>query len=67
MEETVGQVSTCGRELIREWWWPICRMVSFMIFTASVQNILGTHSYILCRNKQMLSWLRSIMLLIVKH
>jgi hypothetical protein len=42
MEETVGPVSTCGRELLREWWRPIGFMVSFKIFTASVWNILNT-------------------------
>jgi hypothetical protein len=45
MKETVGPVSTCGRELIRSWWRPIGLMVSFMIFTASVRNILVTPSY----------------------
>jgi hypothetical protein len=39
MVETVGPVSTCGRELLRGWWWLIGHMVSFMIFTASVRNI----------------------------
>jgi hypothetical protein len=41
--ETVGPVSTCGGELLRGWWWPIGLMVSFMIFTASVRNILDCH------------------------
>jgi hypothetical protein len=45
MEETVGPVSTCGRELLQGWWWPIGLMVSFMIFTASVRNILDRASY----------------------
>jgi hypothetical protein len=45
MEEIVGPVSTCGRELLRGWWRPIGLMVSFMIFTASVRNILNTPSY----------------------
>jgi hypothetical protein len=45
MEKTVGLVSTCGRELLRGWWRPIGRMMSFMIFTASVRNILETLSY----------------------
>jgi hypothetical protein len=45
MEETLGPVSTCGRELLRGWWRPIGLMVSFMIFTASVRNILDTPSY----------------------
>jgi hypothetical protein len=48
MEETVGPVSTCGRELLWGWWWPIGIMVSFMIFTASVQNILDSTLYISC-------------------
>jgi hypothetical protein len=45
MEETVGLVSTSGRELLRGWWQPIGLMVSFMTFTASVRNILDTTSY----------------------
>jgi hypothetical protein len=45
MYETVVPVSTCGRELLRGWWRPIGLMVSFMIFTASVRNILDTPSY----------------------
>jgi hypothetical protein len=40
----VGPVSTCGKELLRGWWRPICLMLSFMIFTASVRNILDTTS-----------------------
>jgi hypothetical protein len=48
MEETVGPVSTCGRELLWGWWRPIGLVVSFMIFTASVRNILGSPSYIVC-------------------
>jgi hypothetical protein len=44
MEETVGPVSTCGRELLRGWWRPIGLMVRFMICTASVRNILDTTS-----------------------
>jgi hypothetical protein len=47
MEETVGLVSTCGRELLRRWWRPICLMVSFYIFTASVRNNLDRPSYVL--------------------
>jgi hypothetical protein len=44
MEELVGLVSTCRRELL--WgWWPIGLIVNFMIFTASVWNILDTSSY----------------------
>jgi hypothetical protein len=50
MEEMVGPVSTCGRELLRGWWRPIGLMVSFMIFTASVRNILDTPSYTICIN-----------------
>jgi hypothetical protein len=41
MEETVGPVSTCGRELLRGSRWPIGFMVSFTIFT-SVSKILDT-------------------------
>jgi hypothetical protein len=44
MEETVGPVITGGRELLRGWWRPIGLIVSFMIFTASVLNILDTPS-----------------------
>jgi hypothetical protein len=49
--ETVWQVSICGRELLRGWWRPIGLTVSFMIFTASVWNILDKplykqHSYV---------------------
>jgi hypothetical protein len=29
-----------GGELLQVWWWPIGFMVSFMIRTASVRNIL---------------------------
>jgi hypothetical protein len=39
MEETVGPVSTCGKDLLRGWWRPIGLMASFTIFTASEQNI----------------------------
>jgi hypothetical protein len=46
MEETVGPVSACGRELLRGWWQLIGLMVSFMIFTASVKNSLDTPSYL---------------------
>jgi hypothetical protein len=46
MEETVGPVSTCGRELLEGRWRPIGLMVSFMIFTATVRNILDWPSYI---------------------
>jgi hypothetical protein len=45
MEETVGPVSTCGRVLLRGWWRPMGLMVSIMIFTASVRNILDTPLY----------------------
>ena len=45
MEEMVGPVSTCGRELLRGWLWPIGLMVSFTIFTASVWKILDTTLY----------------------
>jgi hypothetical protein len=41
----VGPVSTCRRELLRRWWWSIGLMVSFMIFTVSVRNILDRPSY----------------------
>jgi hypothetical protein len=44
MEETVGPASTCGRELLRGRWRSTGFMVSFMIFTASVRNILDRHS-----------------------
>jgi hypothetical protein len=46
MEETVGPVSTWGRELFRGLWWPTGLMVSFTIITALVQNVLDTTSYI---------------------
>jgi len=46
MEETVGPVSTCGRELLRGWRRPIGLMVSFMIFTGSVRKILDTTLYL---------------------
>jgi hypothetical protein len=42
MEETVGLVATCGRELLQGWWGPIGLMVSSMIFTVSVWNNLDT-------------------------
>jgi hypothetical protein len=47
MEEMVGPVSTCGRELFRGWLRPIGFVVSFMIFTASVRNILDSRPLIL--------------------
>jgi hypothetical protein len=40
MEETVGPVSTCGRELLRGWWLPIGLTVSFRIFKVTALNIL---------------------------
>jgi len=46
MEEAVGPVSTCGRELLRGWRWPIDLMVSFTIVTASVSKILDTTFYV---------------------
>jgi hypothetical protein len=45
IEETVVPVSTCGRELLRGWWWLIGLVVSFMIFTVSVWNISDTTTY----------------------
>jgi hypothetical protein len=36
MEETVGPVFTCRREILQGWWQLIGLMVSFMIVTASV-------------------------------
>jgi hypothetical protein len=42
IDENVGPVSTWGRKLLRGWWRPISLMVSFMIFTASVRNIVNT-------------------------
>ena len=36
MKKTMGPVSTCGRELLQGWRWPIGLMVSFTIFIASV-------------------------------
>jgi hypothetical protein len=45
MEDTLELVSTCRRELLQGWWRPIGLVVSFMIFTASVQNVLDTTSY----------------------
>jgi hypothetical protein len=44
MEEKVGPVSTCGRELLRGWWRSRGLMVIFMIFTASVRNTLNSTS-----------------------
>jgi hypothetical protein len=41
----VGPVSTCRREILRGWWRPMGLMVSFMIFTASVRNVLDTNTY----------------------
>jgi len=45
MEEMVGPVSACRRELLRGWQRPIGLMVSFVIFTASVRKILDQPSY----------------------
>jgi hypothetical protein len=44
MEDTVGPVSTCGREILRGWRRPIGLMVGFKIFTASVLKIFDTTS-----------------------
>jgi hypothetical protein len=46
MEETVGPVSTRGRELLRGWWRPISFMASFTIFTALVRSIFDGPLYI---------------------
>jgi hypothetical protein len=46
IEETVGPVSACARELLRGLWLLIGLMVSFMIFAASVRNILDRLSYV---------------------
>jgi hypothetical protein len=40
IEETVGPVSTCGRELLRGWWRPLGIIVCFMNGIASVRYIL---------------------------
>jgi hypothetical protein len=45
MEEMVGPVSKCRRKLLQGWWRPLSPMVSFMICTESVRNILDTPSY----------------------
>ena len=42
MEETVGPMSTCGRELLRGWRQPIGLIVSFTIFTVSPESF-GYH------------------------
>jgi hypothetical protein len=42
MEEMVAPVSTCRREPFQGWWRPIDLIVSFIIFTVSVWNILVT-------------------------
>jgi hypothetical protein len=42
----VGPVFTCGRGLLGGRWRPIGLMISFMIFTASVQNVLDTPTYL---------------------
>jgi hypothetical protein len=41
MEKTVGPVSTCGRELLRGWWWTIGLMASFMIFYSVSPEYFG--------------------------
>jgi hypothetical protein len=46
MEEMVEPMSTCGRELLQGWWRPICLMVSFMICTVSVWNIVDITTYL---------------------
>ena len=46
MEETVGPVSTCGRELLRGLRRPIGLMVRFMVFTALVRKILDPPTYV---------------------
>jgi hypothetical protein len=56
MEETVGPVSACGRELLRGWWRLIGFMVIFMIFTASVWNILDRLSYVYIAEDWIPSW-----------
>jgi hypothetical protein len=48
VEEKVGPVSTCGMELLRGWGQLIGLMMSFMICTASVPNILDTTTYFIC-------------------
>jgi hypothetical protein len=53
MEETVGPVSTCGRELLGGWWRPIGFYGDFDDFTASVQNIFDKLSHIVQRNTWM--------------
>jgi hypothetical protein len=45
MEESVGPVSTCGRELLRGWWRLIGLMASVVIFRPSAWNILDTPLY----------------------
>jgi hypothetical protein len=35
MQETVGSVSTCGRELLRGWWRPIGLMVSLIFYSVA--------------------------------
>jgi hypothetical protein len=48
VEEMVGPVSTCRREVLQGWCWSIGLTVSFMIFIASVRNILDNTTYISC-------------------
>jgi hypothetical protein len=56
IQETAGPVSTCGRELLRGWWRPTCLMVSFIVFTSSVRDILNTSSYSSCYFIDNLIW-----------
>jgi hypothetical protein len=46
MEEMVGPVFTCRKELLRGSWQVIGLLASFMIFTVTVQHILDTTIYI---------------------
>ena len=58
MEETVGPVSTCGRQLLRGWQRPIGLIVSFTIFTASLRTVLDTTLYVVsyCINKRKVTY-----------
>jgi hypothetical protein len=51
MEETVGPVSTCGREPLRGWWRPIGLMVSFMIFYSASPEYFGFSLTILSKTQ----------------
>jgi hypothetical protein len=42
MRVTVEPLSTCKRDLLQRWWRLMGLMVNFMIFIASVRNILDT-------------------------